>query len=190
MHLISLGYNCKTSLRCVEAGRPTKANGYKTCPFDLCIAPYEGVVQCLRDKFRFFLDPEFIRLQTVPAAVLASAADEELIYNTKYNFVFLHESPGHANLYQTEQWSGGKYHFVDNDFAAFRERYARRIQSFHEYLASGGLIRFVIGCPHTDLSELRSAIQSSYPTLRYEIHRIGVDVARYRESDAYSTFRA
>ena len=43
--------------------------------------------------------------------------------NTKYNFLFNHESPGHANLFQTQNWEGGKFHYIDNDFTNFKNRF-------------------------------------------------------------------
>lgn len=191
MHTISLGYNCRTTSTCVDRGwRQTKSNGYKTCPFDLCISTYEGVVACIRDKFEGFTDPAHLKLQTVPADILQSKGDEELVYNTKYGFVFLHESPGHADLYKTEQWPNGKYHFVANNWALFRERYAHRIQAFHEYIHSGQQVRFVIGCPNNDISELHDAIRSTYPTLEYIIVPMDIDQTHYRICKNYAEYRS
>lgn len=188
---ISLGYNCNTSRFCVDNHlRPRKADGYNTCPFDLCITPYEGLVQCISDKFKYFTDTNYLRLQNVPANILNSEQDEELVYNTKYGFVFLHESPGHANLYMTEQWANGKYHFTENNFSEFCKRYNRRIESFHKYLMSNNEITFVIGCPHVNLTYLHDAIRKSYPTLRYKIMRFRVDNEHYFQCASYAAHRS
>ena len=85
---ISLGNNCSTAVWAVNNGlRVTKANGYNTCPFDLMVSNYKGVVECIRNNFIDFTNPAFLSLTS------------HGIFNTKYGFGFNHESPGHANLY-------------------------------------------------------------------------------------------
>lgn len=187
---ISLGYNCRSAAIGVERGwRDGKSHGYKTCPFDLCISSFEGVVECIRDDFKDFVNPEYLRLQNVPAEILQSATAEELVYNTKYNFVFLHESPGHANLYKTENWPNGPYHWVNNTWAAFRERYIRRIENFRGYLRSGTPIRFILASPHSDLEALHDALRMSYPGLVYEITQINCDPVHYATCNHYAHYR-
>lgn len=186
---ISLGYNCRTSQLLVSnKWRETKAEGYNTCPFDLCIAPYEGVVSCILDDFRDFLNPAYLRMQTVPSEVLGTDHSEELLYNTKYGFVFLHESPGHANLYETEMWPGGKYHFVADNWAKFRERYARRIENFKAYIHSGQLVQFCIGAPSSDLRALETALRTTYPRLRFTVFPIEIDSNHYESILRYSAY--
>lgn len=186
---VSLGYNCRTSSTLVSEGwRPSKADGYNTCPFDLCIAPYDGVVKCIQDKFCDFLNPSYLVMQTVPGALLESAHDEELLYNTKYGFVFLHESPGHANLYETENWPGGKYHFVADNWAEFLLRYGRRIDNFNAYIESGTPIRFAIGSPTSDVSALETALRTTYPTLQYTLSQIEIDPIHYQAISQYSVY--
>ena len=187
---ISLGYNCRSASTGVDKGwRTEKSHGYKTCPFDLCISPFEGMVECIREDFKDFVNPEYLRLQTVPAEVLKSATPEELVYNTKYNLVFLHESPGHANLHQTEKWPNGPYHWVNDNWRAFCERYARRIENFRSYLRSETPIRFILSSPHPDLESLLTAIRISYPTLVYEITQIDCDGDHYKSCANYAHYR-
>lgn len=188
---ISLGYNCRpASIGVDRAWRSSKANGYKTCPFDLCISPFEGMVECIRDDFKDLCNPKYLRLQTVPAAVLESATDEELIYNTKYSLVFLHESPGHANLYQTEQWPNGRYHWVNDNWKAFCERYSRRIDNFRMYLRSGTPIRFILASHSPALDTLHHALQSSYPGLVYALTDVGCDPVHYATCTGYAHYRS
>lgn len=175
---VSLGYNCRTSSTLVSEGwRPSKADGYKTCPFDLCIAPYDGVVKCIQDKFCDFLNPSYLVMQTVPGALLESAHDEELLYNTKYGFVFLHESPGHGNLYETENWPGGKYHFVADNWAEFLLRYVRRINNFNAYIESGTQFGLRLGLPPPMF--LLSKPHCEQPTLLFSTRCLRFRLIRY-----------
>lgn len=43
---ISLGWNCLTATEAVNRGlRKTKANGYRTCPFDIMVSNYNGIYE-------------------------------------------------------------------------------------------------------------------------------------------------
>ena len=54
---ISLGWNCESAVKGVSMGiRNKKANGYTTCPFDECITNYNGVIECLKDDFKYFVE--------------------------------------------------------------------------------------------------------------------------------------
>lgn len=189
---ISLGYNCRPASLGVDLGwRGTKANGYKTCPFDMCISPFEGMVECIRDDFKDLVNPEYLRLQIVPGGLGVAVDEEELVYNTKYNLVFLHESPRiAANLYQTEKWPNGQYHWVIDNWKAFRERYTRRIDNFRTYLRSGTPIRFILASPNPPLDTLHHALQTSYPGLVYEITDVGCDADHYAICNRVAHYRS
>jgi GDP-D-mannose dehydratase len=45
-----------------------------------------------------------------------------MIYNKKYNFIFNHESPGHANLFVSQNWTKGINHYIMNDYEEFINR--------------------------------------------------------------------
>jgi hypothetical protein len=78
---ISLGLNCYSAVYGVNNKlRKTKENGYKTCPFDLMLSSYKGVVECLKNDFEYFVDPKYLKL--VPNLENPS---ELVIVNTKYN---------------------------------------------------------------------------------------------------------
>jgi hypothetical protein len=187
---ISLGYNCRSASIAIENGwRTRKIDGYKTCPFDMCIAPLESIIQCIEDEFKDFTNPEYLCLQNVPSDILHSATDEELIYNTKYNIVFLHESPGHADLYSKESWPTGKYHFVDNDWKYFRERYSKRIENFRGYISSGNSVHFVIGS-NDSLEELESLLYKKFPKLDFSLKRIDTDAQHYSICRSYACYRS
>ena len=67
------------------------------------------------DDFKYLCDTNYLTLKTVGTDVL--------IYNTKYKFIFNHESPGHSNLYITQKWTKGINHYVMNNYEEFINRY-------------------------------------------------------------------
>jgi len=161
---ISLGWNCESVKYGIDIGiRKTKQTGYTTCVFDLMVTNYPGVISCLKNNFRDFLIPKYL--------ITKQIGNEIIIYHTKYNFWFNHESPGHANLYQIQNWKNGKYHFVNNNFQKFIERYKKRIDNFRKYLYSGKHIQFIIERYNAnnvqDISELNEIIKQNYPKLKY-----------------------
>ena len=168
---ISLGWNCGSAVWAVNTGiRSKKSDGYGTCPFDIMVSNYKGVVECIEDDFKYFCDERYLTL--IKDLDPDHPSDTELsIYNTKYNFAFNHESPGHADLHVTENWPEGINHFVNNSFAHFKERYYKRIENFRQYLSMPNTtITFVItSWEKQDVSDLRSALDARYPNLKYTI---------------------
>ena len=172
---ISLGWNCYSAIYSTHSGdRQRKQEGYTTCPFDMCLTNYKGIVDCIKDDFSKFMDVEIME---VPDHTLYMANDI-VIYNRHYNFVFNHESPHHKNLWITEKWSGGKGHFSDNNFEKFIERYTNRIRNFRNYLQSGEKILFIITKENENLTELHDAIREKYPTLDYSIKRLELELGQ------------
>jgi hypothetical protein len=167
---ISLGWNCNSAVYGVNTGlRLHKENGYTTCPFDTMVSNIDGVIKCLEDVFEFFYDPKFIKMVHVQG-------DEYCIYNTKYNFGYNHESPGHANLYIHQGWPEGINHFINNDFYHFKQRYEKRVNNFRNYLSNkNNYIIFIITTwnkTQEDMTDLKRAIEKHYPYLKYEINII------------------
>ena len=106
---ISLGWNCNSAIVGVSTClRKTKQNGYKTCPFDEMISNYKGIIECIKDDFKFLCDIKYLKLIKI--------REEYMIYNIKYNFIFNHESPGHANLFISQKWAKGINHYIMNDY--------------------------------------------------------------------------
>ena len=157
---ISLGLDCSSAVWGTQNGyREKKLNNYMTCPFDLMFSTQEGIIECIKDDFKYFTDINYIEL--------VKHGDEDVIIHKKYGFCFNHESPGHAELYKTENWKFGKTHFIDNNYKYFIERYTRRIQNFRNYIHCGCFIQFITSIQ--DTTELKNIITSKYPDLRYEI---------------------
>jgi hypothetical protein len=167
---ISLGNVCYSAVWATKNKiRKLKKDGYKTCPFDLMVSNYDGIVNCIKDDFKHFCDPKYLTV------------NNNGIYNVYYNFGFNHESPNHKvetqdkYLYEIEKWSEGKEHFVNNNFKHFIDRYNSRINSFRDYLNnSNNIITFVVQFvyshkPDENLNELRNALKMKYPNLKYRI---------------------
>jgi len=167
---ISLGWNCSSASNGVNTKlRKSKSEGYKTCPFDIMNSNYSGIIQCLNEDFKYFTDLNYLKLVIFPSTEKFHEGDT-IIMNTRYGFLFNHESPGHADLYKKENWPEGKDHYINNDFKHFIERYNRRIQNFRNYIHSGESIIFLINRPQTDFTELYKCIQEKYPSLTFIIY--------------------
>jgi hypothetical protein len=167
---ISLGWRCDSATYGVKHNlRIRNDNGYKTCPFDLMVSNYIGLIACIKDDFKYFCDPEYLVLK--PMSPDTQWKDEVFIYNTKYKFIFNHESPGHANLYIMQRWSGGINHFCDNNFAELIKRYSNRIRNFRNYINSKDKIIFILDRFGTNDNnqKLTDTIKAKYPTLDFEI---------------------
>lgn len=164
---ISLGNVCFSAMWAVKNGlRKTKAEGYHTCPFDLMVSNYNGVVECIKTDFKDFCNPAFLKVEP------------HGLYNRKYGFTFNHETPGHADLHLHEKWPEGKNHFINHNFKHFIERYNSRINSFKSYLSRTDItvifiIQFSI-IKNTDpqFNQLKNALKMKYPKLKYEIKEL------------------
>ncbi|PHV63603.1 DUF1796 family putative cysteine peptidase [Cyanobacterium aponinum AL20118] len=170
MQSISLGWNCYPAIKGVEMGlRKRKENGYKTCPFDECITNYNGVILCLEENFENFCNSKYLEIIEAPFSVGGIMRGEKLLYNNRYKFIFNHESPGHANLYITQKWTGGINHYINNDYFLFKKRYSNRINNFRSYLSNENLILFLISRYQKNIDLLNYTMNKKYPKLRYNI---------------------
>lgn len=168
---ISMGFNCDSASYGVSNGiRTTKNNGYNTCPFDKMLSNFGGIVQCIEDDFKYFFDEKYLTIE-YPDNNPPNLLRYNLIRNTKYNFIFNHESPGHANLYLVEKWPGGKNHFISDNFKNFKTRYESRINNFRNYLKDpNNKITFIISTwnkTDNDMIPLKNALKIRYPHLSY-----------------------
>ncbi len=163
---ISLGWSCYSALFGVNNGiRARKKDGYNTCPFDKIISNFDGIVECIKDDFAHFTDEKYLHLNT-------TNPEDPCIMNLKYRFGFNHESPGHANLYLTEQWPEGINHFICDHYKNFKARYENRINNFRNYLSDpNNHITFIITSwdkTEEDMKPLRDVLAIRYPNLSYE----------------------
>lgn len=170
---ISLGWNCTPATYGVDNGlRKKKEFGYLTCPFDEMISNFPGIIKCIEDDFEDFTNEKYLELIAAEQSIGGIIQNEILIHNVKYNFIFNHESPGHANLYKTQSWSGGINHYVDNNFHFFKERYNKRIKNFRNYIENAqnhDNIIFILSRFNQDVQEFKNVLKIKYPRLKYEI---------------------
>ena len=170
---ISFGWNCHPAGYGISNGlRATKSNGYQTCPFDEMVTNLPGVLKCIEDDFKYFMDSDYLKIIEAPFTTGGIVQGERLVHNIKYNFFFNHESPGHAGLYLSQNWQGGINHYIDNNFALLKERYNRRVNNFRNYINSGDKIAFIVARYSTDFTQFHEVISKTYPTLQYNIHHI------------------
>jgi hypothetical protein len=172
---ISLGLNCYDSSASVALNlRKRKAEGYLTGPFDLILSNYQGMIKCLLEDCAHLTDSSFLELKPVidvPAVLRREYDGPYIIYNTRYKFVFPHES---HHLRHWREDSAGNIsmfeHFVANDFFHFKERYNRRWANFMHYIHSGEPILFTLA---TRLPRMvhgfDEVLQKKYPHLKYNI---------------------
>lgn len=181
---ISLGWNCHSATVGVSTGlRKTKQDGYKTCPFDEMVTNYKGIIECIKDDFEFLCDIKYLKLIKI-SNESKFLSGEDIIYNTKYNFIFNHESPGHANLFVHQKWKNGINHYIINDYEEFINRYKRRIQNIKDLLNSKNNITFILTRPNTklcDISELSEVIINKYPFLNFKFVFLDCDKYIYYE---------
>jgi hypothetical protein len=166
---ISLGWNCEAASRSVELKiRDIKSNGYTTCPFDECLSNYDGVILCIQEDFKYFCDPSYLKLMPARISTGGLKEGEILLVNTRYKFIFNHESPGHANLYLIQNWAGGINHYIADNYKLFIERYNNRIENFRNYLKNNE-VNFIIVKNTNDTSKLKETISEKYPELKFDI---------------------
>jgi hypothetical protein len=170
---ISLGWNCHTTTVGVQSGlRDVKNDGYMTCPFDIMLSNYEGVIQCLYDDFKDFTNAEYLKLVPDP-----TSNNELTIINTKYNFIHNHESPSIIyspyRMYITVE--DDKNYYISNNFEKLIERLNNQVNNFRNYIKSGKHINFLITDFDINLTELHTCIQTMYPGLSYSIVRFDLE---------------
>jgi hypothetical protein len=157
---ISLGSNCEAAVQGVANKlRLSKAENYQTCPFDIGLFNYNGVVECLRDKFKYFTDSRYLTTIEIQDTFGHYKKGVKVIYNSKYRFIFNHES-----------WQ----EFSANDFFYFKKRYNRRIDHFFEYINSaifrGSTINFLVATTvdaEEQMPRLIDAISTTFEGLRF-----------------------
>lgn len=179
---ISLGWNCHTtSMGLIRGLRGLKKDGYKTCPFDLMVSNYEGVIQCLYDDFKDFTNPEYIVMKPDPDYRI----DAVVPFNTKYSFSHNHEGTGHMTVYKYDDQNIGEDYYMKNNFEKLIEKLNKRVENFRNYMNSGNHINFLITDFDKNLFELHKCIKTMYPKLNYTITRFDLESRVNETSSAY-----
>lgn len=140
MVYISLGVNCGPRMHIKNMGY-SRASGYKTCPFDLCITPFPALQKCMETDFvQFFED-----LRLIPGGNASGnrslCGEGGFNITNAYGMTFNHEGSTHSHLFKDGQNDDEFY--IRNNFAEFKKRYQVRINNFKEYIDCSDEITFV-----------------------------------------------
>ncbi len=171
---ISLGWNCNPAILRGSNDLFKKINGYKTCPFDLCVTPFYGLCQCLLDNFdrnKFFN----LRVEYDPIN------KQECILN-EYNMWFNHESEPKENDVNV-LWHPGKW--KENNYKLFIEKYESRIKNFLNYIQKYKIV-FVINNDYDSIDEIINIIKYTYPNIQFNIMNINENNKLYYEQHLHS----
>jgi hypothetical protein len=171
---ISLGWSCKPR-EYIKNNFMSKQDGYLTCPFDLCITPFDSMYNCLETDFKYFFDD----LKTIPGAChhLHPKKDLEEKHNITnyYKMIFNHEGSTHSNLFNVG--TNDDLFYIRNDFDEFKKRYLTRIDNFRNYINNYVNITFIIYKWENDkdtynLDKLNDLLRKKYPNKNIEIVEI------------------
>tara|TARA_Y200000002_G_C22401039_1_gene545654 strand:+ start:189 stop:671 length:483 start_codon:yes stop_codon:yes gene_type:complete len=114
---ISLGQSCNPRIKIKYKFKLSKKNGYKTCPFDLCITNFYALIKTLESNFKNFYEGLKIKGGTI---------------TNNNGILFNHESSYQSHLFRNG--TNDKEFYTRNNFKEFKIRYDRRIRNFKEYL--------------------------------------------------------
>jgi hypothetical protein len=172
---ISIGCQCSPRIYITDKLKLTKNKGYRSCPFDLCVTPYQALYDCLKTDFLHFFDD----LHLVPGGNAEGDRSEcgkglQNIKN-KYGMMFNHESPTHSHLFRDGKNDDDFY--IRDDFSEFKKRYKARIDNFYKHIEENDEIilihRFFKGiCEVADLEAICNILREKYPTKRFTYKRI------------------
>jgi len=154
--IISLGWNCTPRALIKNLFNLSKGNGYNSCPFDLCVTPFKGLVDCLSENFS-----RFFNLRIVDGVIM-----------NDYDMWFNHESAAVLIAHNQEPDI-----YTKDDFKLFKERYNQRISNFRQYINNGRII-FIISNPVDNIELLLSALR----TMIKSFHIVVIRDSLYEDS--------
>jgi len=138
---ISIGCQCDSRVYIKNVLNLAKKNGYKSCPFDLCITPFESLYNCIETDFKFFFD----NLHTIPGTNAdgdrSECGDGLLNITNYYGMIFNHEGSTHSHLFK--EGKNDDEFYIRDDFKKFKERYSVRIKNFLNYIEENNEIIFI-----------------------------------------------
>ena len=115
-NIISLGYFCEVAGELEKYGLRNAS-----FPFDWMISDFEGVISCIKNEFKDFLNPTYLS---------QSCNDRTRYKNTKYNFYFFHDFD--------------KYQPLHKQLRKVTEKYKRRSERFLKSIKSETLfVRYI-----------------------------------------------
>jgi hypothetical protein len=144
----------------------TQKNGYKTCPFDLCITSFEALYNCINTDFKHF----FENLHTIAGENATGDRSKcgvgLLNITNSYGMIFNHEGSTHSHLFK--EGKNDDFFYIRNDFQKFKERYSLRIKNFFNYIEENNEIIFIYSlypgiCEQRDLGKIKELVLKKYP---------------------------
>ena len=120
---ISLGWNCDGRFYIKNNLKLSSNNGYKTCPFDLCMTSYDSLYRCIETNFDHFFDD----LRLIPGENAngdrTNAGVGKLNITNSYNMIFNHEGSTHSHLFKNGTHSQHGFEFIKlNEFTPLPQR--------------------------------------------------------------------
>jgi hypothetical protein len=138
---ISLGYNCDPRIYIKHELGLSKENGYNSCPFDLCITPFESLYKCIETDFKYFFDDLKLISWACPVDRPKDDIENKHAITNHYNMIFNHESSGFSHTFNIGK--NDDLFYFRNNFEKFKERYSVRINNFRDYIRNYDKIIFI-----------------------------------------------
>ena len=161
--LVSLGYNCDPRIHMAHNLNITRDAGYRSCPFDLCITPFQGLCECIETDFAYFFHELMLTPGPNADGDRSQCGNGGLNIINRYGMIFNHESPTHSHMF-----CGGKnddLFYIRNNFEEFKKRYQQRIDNYQRYLRTCRRITFLYKPPPTgewDMDVLEPLLREKY----------------------------
>ena len=152
--IVSLGSDClPRTVATIWGLKPRKYSGELSCPFDLALHPYPGVVEAIKNDFANYLTPAHLTTHSIEKGY-DSSEKFSCIKNSYYNCTFSHER-------------GDR--FYENNFNQFIEVYRQRIANFYHYLNSTPVLFLVYSDCSIDINNLVEVIAQKFPQLKFKV---------------------
>lgn len=172
---ISLGENCTPRIKLKHDYGLSKKGGYKSCPFDLCITPFESLCNILENNFEtFFRGLKIIEWEDAEGDRSLAGPGKTAISNQD-GIIFNHEGGGHSHLFRIGQ-NDDEFYSRDN-FKEFKNKYSKRIENFKNKLESSDKITFLYSerypqTPTFDLERIDKIIKDKYSCKNIEFIKV------------------
>ena len=157
---ISLGYKCDPRVVIKNVYGFSKKNGYKSCPFDLCITPFNALCKILENDFSTFFDGLKIIEWHNGTGDRSSSGPGNTAITNKDGIIFNHEGGGHSHLFK--QGRNDDTFYSKHNFKEFRNRYINRIQNFQNIVKNSNNIIFVYTGNEFKENIIRKIIEKTY----------------------------
>jgi len=173
---ISLGENCTPRIKLKHEYGLSKQGGYKSCPFDLCITPFESLCKILENNFDTFFDNLKIIKWGDAEGDRSLAGPGKTAISNEAGMVFNHEGGGHSHLFRIGK-NDDEFYSRD-DFKEFKNKYSKRIENFKSNLKSSNKIIFLYADKDPlnstfNVEKVEKIIKEKYGSINIEFKKVG-----------------